>query len=151
MSTAKAESKVARYWWLALVLLCLVPCLTPLNCGYEPRAVVAGIPLGSKLSELDDHLGKFYDSSSVEEWGNVPTENKATNYMKGKYGFTYFRKLGDYEHWTASKVERDAFTGEIVFYHQSSVIPDDLAPSYAVSLVYVKGVLKDKHFSIMPG
>ncbi len=61
------------------------------------------------------------------------------------------RDLGDYDRGSASKAERDAFTGEITFSHDSSVIPDDLAPSFMVRLVYVRGVLKSKDYGILPG
>lgn len=145
------KRKVAKYWWFALPLLCVLPCLTLYTCAIDPKAVVTRIPIGSKLSELNQHLGSFYEDSSVQEWGNTPTPTKATKYMKAKYGFSYVRELGKYDHWTASQGERDAFTGAIVFYHFSSAIPEDLAPSLAVTLVYIDGVLKYKDYGHLPG
>ncbi len=151
MKTEKSQLTGAKYWWLALLALCFVPCVIPIVCKGDPRKIVAGIPIDSKLSELDEHLGKFYDDSNIEAWGNAPTETRSTKYMKAKFGFSYVRDLGKYDSWTASKSERDAFTGRIEFYHYSSVIPDDLAPSYVVTLIYVNGALKEKDFGFLPG
>ena len=151
MSTAEPQNKFAKYWWLALLGVCIILCATRCASGHDPKDVVARIPIGSKLSELDKHLGKFYGSSSVEEWGNAPTATRASKQMKSEYGFSYVRELCTYEAWTASNEERDTFTGKVEFTHYSSMIPDDIAPSYVVWLVYVDGVLKEKDYGHLPG
>lgn len=150
MSTAEPQSKFARYGWLALLGLCLLPCLTSTIGRLDPKAVLAPIPLGTQLSKLDGYLGKFYESSSVEEWVAVRTRD-STGHRKTKYGSFFVRELGEYDVWTASEANRDAFTGEILFFHYSRVIPDDLAPSYVFSLIYVHGVLKEKDYGHLPG
>lgn len=58
-----------------------------------------------------------------------------------------------YEESTASPGwdRRESFTGTVNFYHYSWVIPDDLAPSFVVTLTYVKGVLVRKDYGHLPG
>lgn len=136
MEAMNATGK-SKHAWLAVIGLCLVCCVRPVACAPDPSKILMRIPLGSRLTELDRHLGKFYEVSSVRERA-VAKDNEA-------------RDLGDYDRWTASKAERDAFTGEVTFSHYSSVIPDDLAPSFMVRLVYVGGVLKAKDYGILPG
>lgn len=150
MSVETARGRLARHGWFALLALCLLPCLASYSCRLDPTAVLAKIPVGSKLSELDKYLGRFYDGSSVQEW--VPDRTAATTgHRTTPYGVFYVRELRDYDAWPATQSERDAFTGELSFYHHSWVIPDDLAPSYVFSLVYVHGVLKEKEYGQMPG
>ena len=81
--------------------LCLLPCLTFITCRPDPKAVLATIPIGSKLSEMDRHLGKFYEDSSVLEWhSDHPSDS--TGHRKTKYGSFYIRNLGKYERWKAT-------------------------------------------------
>lgn len=143
--------KAAKFWWLAVAGLCLALYAVPIARNGDPRAIVAGVPLGSRLSELDGYLGKIYERSTVEAWSNTPTGTRSTAWMKSKHGFEYVRSIGAYDTWRASKATRDAFTGRIEFFHYSSVIPDELAPSYVVTLVYLNGLLKKKEFGYLPG
>ncbi len=151
MSEARAKGWPARYAWLALIGLCLVLCAVPIACRAEPKRILASIPLGSKLSELDRHLGHFYEDSKVREWTKTPTSERLSAYAAKKYGDSYVRHLGPYDGWAATPAERDTFTGEIVFFHLSNVIPDDLAPSFMITLVYDRGMLRDKDFGYLPG
>ena len=125
--------------------------LDPARLCKQPSSDCGRIPIWSKLSELDLYIGKFYEKSSVEEWVPSRTAGSSDKPVKTKLGSLYVRHLGGYDSWTASATERESFTGEITFYHFSAVIPDDLAPSYVVSLVYVRGVLKQKDWGVMPG
>lgn len=122
-----------------------------MTCGLEPRAIVAGIPLGSKLSDLDRHLGTFYESSNVDQW--LPERAPATSGkpVATSFGLFYVRHLGSYPSWSPTQSEVASFTGELTFSHYSDVIPDDLAPSFSIRLIYAGGVLKDKDFGILPG
>src|SRR5438045_2050628 len=106
METQKRKS--INYWWFALLGLCLLPCLTCYGNRLDPNAVLAPIPIESKLSELDRYMGKFYDNSSVLEWHAVRPLN-STGHRKTKYGSFYQVDLGVYERWDATKAERDAF------------------------------------------
>ena len=150
MSAAIEEKKGARYWWLALLGLCRVPCIAPIACRLDPKAVLSPIPVGSKLSELDKYLTKFNGGSMVQEWVSVGAKD-SPEHRTTKYGSFYVRDLGEYGTWSATKEERDAFKGELLFFHRSTVIPDDLAPSYVFSLIYVSGVLKDKDYGHITG
>ncbi|MBX7132088.1 MAG: hypothetical protein K1X67_05345 [Fimbriimonadaceae bacterium] len=95
-------------------------------------------------------LKESEDGSEVEERIRVRTKD-SPEHRTTKYGTFFIRKLGAYVDWTATKATRDSFTGEIRFYHHSAVIPDDLAPSYVFSLIYVNGVLKEKGYGHLPG
>lgn len=150
MNVKKAR-KVPRYWWLALPLLCLVPCAIDFTDDrHDPKGVIAQIPVGSKLSELDKHLVEF-SHSEVYGWVSERPADSSWGSKQTKYGSFYVRKLGEYDAWTASKADRDAFTGELSFYHLCWIIPDDIAPSYVLDLVYVDGVLKEKEYGHLPG
>ena len=141
-------NKKNRVWWLLVPGLCVLLCLIPYACRPDPVAVLAPIPLGSRLSRLDQYLKLSFDNSEVEVW--VPLVEGSTSRTTA-YGIFSIRNLGRYEDWDASDSDRDRFTGEILFYHYSSVIPDDLAPSYVFSLIYVNGVLKEKDYGHLPG
>lgn len=150
MSIATTAKKVSKYWWFALLGFCLLPFLTCYATRLDPTSVLAPIPVGSKLSELDEYMGKFYAYSNVLEWhSNRPSDS--TGHRKTKYGSFYIRDLGDYESWKVLRTERGSFTGELLFFHISYAIPDDLAPSYVFSLVYVNGILKEKDYGHLPG
>lgn len=150
MSTTQAQRRVEKRWWIGVLLVCIAACLTPIACQLDPKTVLAPIPIGSKLSELDKYLKEFKDGSGVEEWVSARAAD-SPEHRTTKYGAFFIRDLGRYDRWTATKETRDVFTGEIRFYHYSSVIPDDLAPSYVFSLIYVKGVLKEKTYGHLPG
>ncbi|MCC7230659.1 MAG: hypothetical protein IT203_09725 [Fimbriimonadaceae bacterium] len=111
---------------------------------------MAAIPVGSKLSELERYLPKLYDSSSIREWRSDRSSGDVAH-RTTSYGSFCVYELGEYALWKATKSERDAFTGELLFYHHRAIVPDDLAPSYVFSLIYVKGVLKEKDYGHLPG
>lgn len=141
---------VEKRWWIGVLVVCVGACLIPIACQLDPKAVLATIPIGSKLSALDKYLKEFKDGSEVEEWIRVRAKD-SPEHRTTKYGKFFIRKLGVYQDWTATKETRDAFTGEIRFYHHSAVIPDDLAPSYVFTLIYVNGVLREKEYGRLPG
>lgn len=150
MSAKQAQRKVEKRWWIGILWVCIAACMTPIACQLDPKAVLASIPIGSKLSDLDTYLRKFKDGSKVEAWVSARTAD-SPEHTTTKYGSFFIRNLGRYDRWTATKEVRDAFTGELRFYHFSSVIPDDLAPSYVFSLIYVNGVLREKSYGHLPG
>lgn len=147
MGTPRSPLTLAILGGTVLFGLCLSPCLISIACQPDPKAIVAKIPVGSRLTELDTHLDKFYGSSSVKEW--IPNPN-VPNWAdhRGAFGT---RDLGEYNDWKATKAERDHFTGELNFYHLSGVAPDDLAPNFVIYLVYVDGVLKEVDYGFLPG
>lgn len=122
-----------------------------MTCGLEPRAIVAGIPLGSKLTDLDRQLGTFYESSNVDQWLPERTPATSNKPIATSFGLFFVRHLGSYPSWSPSKPELETFTGELTFTHYSDVIPDDLAPSFSIRLIYVGGVLKAKDFGFCRG
>lgn len=136
---------------VGLLALCALNCLRPITCRPDPKSVIARIPLGSRLSELDTHLDKFYESSDVVAWIPNPKAPRGTGSMRDRYGAFDTKNLGPYDSWRAEKAERDRFTGEVRFYHHSAVIPDDLAPSFVIYLVYIDGVLKEADYGYLPG
>lgn len=147
---SRSALAVEKRWWIGVLVVCVGACLMPIACQLDPKAVLAPIPIGSKLSELDKYLKEFKDGSDVEEWIRVRAKD-SPEHKTTKYGSFFIRKLGAYEAWTATKETRDAFTGEVRFFHRSAVIPDDLAPSYVFSLIYVNGVLREKGYGHLPG
>lgn len=139
--------KWMRLWWLALLVLCVSPCLMPLTCSIDPDRFMDRVPLGSKLSELDQHVGRFSRWTNVDEWTLEKTQQSYDWTRKTDYGEFYVRTLGSYQDWSAPAAVRDRFTGEVVFEVGSPINLDDLAPVYHVSLLYVDGVLKKKYIS----
>lgn len=143
---------VWKFWLVLLPIACCAPCLAPLADPYRrPERVIDRFPIGSKLSDLDKFLVPFYKESKVNAWtlnGALDTEAEK---VRTEFGAYYVRNLGTYDQWTKLRETRDAFTGEIRFTRYSIVIPDDLAPSYVVSLIYVKGVLMKRDYGILPG
>lgn len=131
--------------------LCLSPCLISIACRPNPQAIVDQFPIGSHLADLDTYLTEFYEDSDVVEWIPNPKAPRGTGSTRDKYGGFDTRNLGPYDGWNATKSERDRFTGELRFYHHSAMIPDDLAPSFFVILVYIDGMLKEADYGIMPG
>ncbi|MCC7436214.1 MAG: hypothetical protein IT363_16180 [Methanoregulaceae archaeon] len=152
MSTPRKPRALATAVLIVGVLgLCLAPCLISIACRPDPKAIVTRIPVGSRLSELDAYLTQFYESSDVLKWTPNPKARRGTGSYRDKYGGFDTLNLGPYDRWTATKSERDRFTGELRFYHHSAVVPDDLAPSFWVYLVYIDGVLKEADYGILPG
>lgn len=135
---------------IGVVAVCSL-CLQPLACRPNPKAIIAQIPIGSQLSELDRYLPKFYENSVVVEWGTNQKARRGTGSRHDKYGAFDTRNLGPYDGWSAEWGERERFTGEIQFFHHSAVIPDDLAPSFSIDLVYIDGVLKEADYGYLPG
>lgn len=150
MNEKPKQKKVAKLWWIAPLAVCSFWCLSPITCTLNPDTVLASIPIGSQLSDLDSHLESVYHQSSVVQWTDI--RPKVGDYeRKTKYGSFSLHGLGPYETWSASKTERNAFTGELYFFHHSTVVPDDLAPSYVFSFIYVKGILKERDYGLLPG
>lgn len=135
---------------IGVVAVCSL-CLQPIACRPNPKAIIAQIPLGSRLSELDQHLVKFYEDSEVVAWVPNPKAPRGTGSYRDKFGGFDTRNLGSYEGWNATQAERDRFTGEVRFFHFSAVTPDDLAPSFFIYLVYIDGELKEAHYGYLPG
>lgn len=72
--------------------------------------------------------------------------------LQHRYGWRVrHRNLGPYAGWSANNAERDRFTGEVRFSHVSTVVPDDLAPSFFIHLVFVEGVLREADYGTRPG
>ena len=138
-------------WWLGLALVGLCFVLSRSGCGGNAEEALRAVPIGTKLSDLDQNLRLVFDESEVEEWLDVRSSGSAGQPKKTRYGTFRVRSRGDYRRWTATKAEREVFTGEIVFMYRSWVIPDDWDPSYVVALVFVDGVLRDKDFGFLPG
>lgn len=136
---------------VGLITLCALNCLRPIACRPDPKAIIAQIPVGSRLTELGRYLPKFYDDSVVVEWVPNPKARRGTGSSRDKYGGFDTRSLGPYDGWSAKKAERERFTGEVQFFHHSAVIPDDLAPSFSIDLVYIDGVLKEADYGYLPG
>lgn len=132
---ARIATKVG---WLILVPICVGLCMLPIACRIDPVKTLARIPTGSKLSELDRYLDQIYSRSTVERW-TTERDPAGSGRIENEFGSFRTQNLGDYEIWNATKTERDGFTGELLFFHHSSVIPDDLAPSYVFSLIYIDG------------
>lgn len=126
-------------------------CLRPIACRPDPKAIIAQIPVGSRLTELDRYLPKFYNDSVVVEWVPNSKVRRGTGSSRDKYGGLDTRNLGPYDGWSAKQAERERFTGEVQFFHHSAVIPDDLAPSFFIDLVYIDGVLKEADYGYLPG
>lgn len=118
-------------------------CLQPIACRPNPKAIIAQIPLGSRLSELDQHMTRFYVVSSVEAWTPNPETATRADPRRDKYGAFDINDLGPYDDWIATREERERFTGELRFFHYSGVIPDDIDHPFVLHLVYVDGVLKE--------
>ena len=151
MSFVSDLARCARFWWLLLLGLCLLPLAASFSCWHDPEKALARVPVGSRLSELDKHIGRFYSHSEVEQWSIAPIDGGAKAARDTKYGSFYVRELGTYAAFKASNPRTDSFTGEMRFYHMSWVIPDDIEPSFVLALVYVNGVLKEKDYGILPG
>jgi hypothetical protein len=149
MGALEGKGKHVTYWWVGVLLVCLAAGLTPIACRFDPKAALAPIPLGSKLSDLSEYLNLSYDSD-VQEWLAAPTAD-TTGHRTTKFGSFFIRELGNFDGWRASRTTRDAFTGEIRLYHYSRIVPDDLAPSYVFVLVYVRGALMEKGYGQLPG
>ena len=152
----KSGQRRPRLAWAILfcflvIAVCAGTCAIPILTQPDPAAFLKAIPLGSKLSELDKYLGKGYNNSSVQRWIPYKEKKAVGTYKTSPYGKFEVRGLGEYGSWDASQAERDSFTGEINFFHLSAVIPDDLAPSWVMSLTYVNGVLKEKDYGQLPG
>ncbi len=147
------RSTFAKYWWLALLGICVLPCVLPIACKRDPEKVLSRIPIGSKLTELDELLSRDRDDEGeVTEW--IPASKTLDSRVKlvtNEFGVFIQRDLGSYDGWSASATERNSFTGKITFFHHSWVIPDDLAPSYVIDLIYINGELKAKNWGILPG
>lgn len=124
--------------------------MLPIACRIDPVKTLARIPAGSKLSELDRYLDHIYSRSTVERW-TTERDPGGTDRIENEFGSFRSQNLGAYEIWNATKTERDGFTGELLFFHHSNVIPDDLAPSYVFSLIYIDGKLKKKDYGQLPG
>ncbi len=147
-----------KYWWmtvLALLSVCCLTCMLPVACSPSAEQVISRIPMGSKLGELDRHFVRGRDDEGeVTEWirpGKAPSDSVHRDQVKNEFGQFLAEHIGSYDGWNASDEERDSFTGKITFYHHSWVIPDDLAPSYMIELVYIHGELKSKNWGILPG
>jgi len=136
---------------VGLFTLCALNCLRPIACRPNPKAIIAQIPLGSRLSELDQHLVKFYEDSEVVAWVPNPKARRVTGSYRDKYGGFDTRNLGPYDGWGATPSVRDRFTGEVRLFHFSAVVPDDLSPSFFIYLVYIEGVLKEADYGHLPG
>ena len=128
--------------------------MTPLSCyifGTAPNGeeTLARVPLGTKLSQLDELAVGGWDSiSKVAEYSAAKGDEKPTKTPFGEYVVT---DLGEFKDWQASDAERDGFTGVVTLLYFSAVIPDDLNPSFAINYFYVEGVLKQKEYSQLPG
>lgn len=136
---------------VSAVAACSLCCLQPIACRSNPKAIIAKIPLGSRLTELDRYLPKFYDDSVVVQWVPNPKARRGTGSSRDKYGGFDTQNLGTYDGWSAKTTDRDRFTGEVRFFHHSAVIPDDLAPSFFIDLIYIGGVLQEADYGYLPG
>lgn len=54
-------------------------CLQPIACRPDPKVIIAKIPMGSRLSQLDHHLTHFYEDSKVVAWIPNPTAHRGTD------------------------------------------------------------------------
>lgn len=140
MATSKRTALLIGLGGVAACALC---CLQPIACRPNPNAIIAQIPVGSQLVDLDRHLPKFYVVSSVQAWTPNPKTSTHPDPRRDKYGAFDVRDLGPYDDWTASREERDRFTGLLRFIHYSGVIPDDLDHPFDLHLVYIDGVLRE--------
>ena len=113
----------------AWILVCLGGAILTYQSGNFPHDIVAPVPIGSRLSELDRYLRRAPDSE-----GEVREDPNAPNPYHG-----------DYDVWSATPDERDRFTGEIDFYHHGSTSSD------MNSLEYKDGRLIKKDWGFLPG
>jgi hypothetical protein len=150
------EQEKLRYRVMALCLLailpfCCVPCIWPILRWPDPKPIVDGIPAGSKLTELKAFIpaakrGKF------RVWRKVAEKQGEHDHRVKISSVSFFvREVAKEEDWLTTSPELAAFTGKIELHHFSSAIPDDLAPSWIIELVYVDGVLIEKRYGYLLG
>lgn len=154
-----ATTKTGPKFWTTCLVVFAITCLLPLGCllafGTAPNMekTLARVPIGSKLSELDELAVTGYDSlSDVYEWVPVTDESTTTEkQFSNEHGTFTGKDLGSFDNWSASDKERDSFTGEIDLVYFSIVIPDDLNPSFIIIYIYVEGRLVKKDMLGLPG
>jgi hypothetical protein len=121
----------------------------------EPEATAKQFKLGTKLSELESQLGSWNPKDvEVYEWtkSNSTDQRGFEGPFVGDEGGQYHQMYaGSLAAWGMPASTRDRFTGRIVMFHHSWVVPDDLAPSFVIELKYVNGVLAKVDYGILPG
>lgn len=121
----------------------------------EPEATAKQFKVGSKLSELEAQLADWSPSEiEVKTWISTDPyrlDKQGNLVVTAEAGHFRRESFIAIEDWRATASERDAFTGMITMYHHSWVIPDDFAPSFAVDLTYINGVLSKVDYGILPG
>ena len=133
--------------WLTIISLPLLLCILFVALSWSGRHdIVSRIPLGSKLSDLDQYLPwSAGTSGEVIQWrpaidSTADGKGQITNEL-GKFTTV---SLGSYDEWKATVQDRDRFTGEIMFFRHSLTSAD------VNSLVYHEGRLYKKDWGFLP-
>ncbi len=121
---------------LSVTAICFVPVVSCMRMPL-PEVVVKRFKIGSTISELDHILGDWNPPTKdvdVSESGTGSGGASGTEKVKTRIGS--FRRN---------------FTGTIILYHYSWVIPDDIRPSFMIELAYSDGYLTSIDYGILPG
>lgn len=154
MSIGGGEERPRTQTWLILLVL-VSPCVLCFGSCYlfgtapDGQRTLAKVPLGTRLSELDElAVPGWHSLSDVAEYRKPRGGEKAVKTWFGNFVVT---EIGEFKSWKATDRERDAFTGEVRLHYNSVVIPDQLNPSFSIHYFYVDGVLKEKIYAQLPG
>ena len=145
--------RCCSFFFAFVALFCILPPACSIAFGPDAEKVMAAIPMGSKLSDLDQYVNHWgIEKGDVWMWTPIDESSdlKGTK-VTNNFGTFLITNLGEYDSWSASKVERDQFSGVVHLLYFSIVIPDDFDPSFMIDLGYIDGVLVEKDWGILPG
>jgi hypothetical protein len=154
VGTAAKDFSFTKFAVLGVFCLALLgvfdQCLLPILRWKDPKALVDQIPIGSKLTALESFIGDSFKDYSV--WERVAEGRGDVNRrVQTRDGEFFVRKVEKSANWLSESPERPEFSGMVLLFNYSHVIPDDHAPSYVIELVYVDGVLEHKSYGFLPG
>lgn len=112
----------------------------------DPQQLLAEMPEGSRIGKLGSVLrgGKVWGGYAVR-WIPVLEANKGTATLTNEYGYFQKKSMGNLLHTDLNQLD-NTFTGEVTYFVNRA-----FADSIAVTLIFVDGILRERHWGYMPG